>query len=85
MQARKLGASIFAVTDSHTLGPRQMYTLYYAVIKIKLVKPEKVQMIENSLIAAAQQGKLRSRVSEQELVSMLETTTKTEAKITVRV
>ena len=61
-----------------------MYTLLDAVTKIKLVKPDKVQMIENSLIAAAQQGKLRSRVSEQELVNMLETQTKSETKVTVR-
>ena len=60
-----------------------MYNLLNAVTKIKLVKPDKVQMIENSLIAAAQQGKLRNRISEQELVSMLETQTKTETKVTV--
>lgn len=41
-------------------------------------------MIENSLIAAAQQGKLRNRISEQELVSMLETQSKVETKVTVR-
>ena len=41
-------------------------------------------MIENSLITAAQQGKLRNRLSEQELVSMLETQSKTETKVTVR-
>lgn len=51
--------------------------------KIKLVKPDKVVAIENSLIAAAQQGKLRNKISEQELVSMLESQTKTESKITV--
>lgn len=53
------------------------------VTKIKLVKPDKVAAIENSLIAAAQQGKLRNKISEQELVSMLESQTKTESKITV--
>jgi DNA-binding TFAR19-related protein (PDSD5 family) len=41
------------------------------VAKIKLVKPDKVAAIENSIIAAVQQGKLRNKISEQELVSML--------------
>ena len=40
-------------------------------------------MIENSLIQAAQQGKLRNRISEQELVAMLESQSKTESKVTV--
>jgi DNA-binding TFAR19-related protein (PDSD5 family) len=46
------------------------------VAKIKLVKPDKVAAIENSLITAAQQGKIRNKISEQELVSMLESQTK---------
>jgi len=41
------------------------------VSKIKLVKPEKVTGIENALIQAAQQGKLRNKISEQELIAML--------------
>lgn len=57
----------------------------YAVSKIKLVKPEKVLTIENALIQAAQQGKLRNKLSEQELVAMLESQTKTENKLTVLV
>lgn len=47
------------------------------------MKPEKVANIENALIGAAQQGKLRAKVSETELVSMLETQTQTSSKITV--
>jgi DNA-binding TFAR19-related protein (PDSD5 family) len=42
------------------------------VIKIKLVKPEKVVAIENSLIQTAQSGQLKNRITEQELVSLLE-------------
>lgn len=42
-----------------------MYLCAKPVSKIKLVKPEKVAQIENSLIAAAQQGKLRNKLSEQ--------------------
>lgn len=37
----------------------------FTVSKIKLVKPEKVLSIENALIQAAQQGKLRNKISEQ--------------------
>lgn len=53
------------------------------VSKIKLVKPEKVLGIENALIGAAQQGKLRNKLSEAELVAMLENQTKSESKIIV--
>ena len=55
------------------------------MIKIKLVKPDKAAAIENSLIQAAQQGVLKNRVSEQELVALLEreSATKAESKVTV--
>jgi DNA-binding TFAR19-related protein (PDSD5 family) len=59
-------------------------TLYYPVAKIKLVKPDKVAAIENSLIAAAQQGKLRAKISEEELVAMLESQSRNDTKITVK-
>lgn len=39
------------------------YICDMTVSKIKLVKPEKVTAIENSLIGAAQQGKLRNKIS----------------------
>lgn len=41
-------------------------------MKIKTVKPEKAAGIENALIRAAQTGALKNRVSEKELVAMLE-------------
>ena len=55
------------------------------VIKIKLVKPEKAAAIENSLIGAAQQGMLKNRISEGELIALLEreSAQKGEAKVTV--
>lgn len=54
-------------------------------MKIKTVKPEKAAGIENALIRAAQTGALRNRVSEPELVVMLEkdSEAKSEQKITV--
>ena len=73
------------LTQILTPEARDRCTCYFSmlVIKIKLVKPEKVAGIENALIQAAQQGKLRNRVSEQELVSMLETQSQTQTKVTV--
>ncbi len=41
-------------------------------MKIKMVKPEKAVGIENSLINAARNGQLKNRVTETELVSLLE-------------
>jgi DNA-binding TFAR19-related protein (PDSD5 family) len=41
-------------------------------MKIKTVKPEKAAGIENALINAARTGQLKNRISEGELVSMLE-------------
>lgn len=42
-----------------------------AVERIKLVKPEKAQAVENKLLAMAQRGALTERVSEQRLISLL--------------
>ena len=42
------------------------------MIKIKLVKPEKALGIENAIMQAAKTGMLKNRVSEQELIVMLE-------------
>ena len=44
----------------------------HLVMKIKTVKPEKAAGIENSIINAARNGMLKNRVSEAELVSLLE-------------
>lgn len=54
-------------------------------MKIKTVKPEKATGIENSLINAARNGMLKNRVSETELVSLLEkdSATRGEQKVTV--
>ncbi len=41
-------------------------------MKIKTVKPEKAMGIENSIIKAAQSGMLKNRLSEKELVALLE-------------
>ena len=41
-------------------------------MKIKTVKPEKAAGIENSIINAAQSGRLKNRVTEAELVALLE-------------
>lgn len=44
----------------------------HSVMKIKTVKPEKAVGIENSLINAARNGQLKNRVTETELVGLLE-------------
>lgn len=49
-----------------------MYISFQSVMKIKTVKPEKATGIENSIINAARNGMLKNRVSEAELVSLLE-------------
>jgi DNA-binding TFAR19-related protein (PDSD5 family) len=41
-------------------------------MKIKTVKPEKAFGIENSIINAARNNQLKNRVTEQELVTLLE-------------
>ena len=54
-------------------------------MKIKTVKPEKAMGIENSIIKAAQTGMIKNRVTEKELVSLLERESESrgEQKITV--
>lgn len=54
-------------------------------MKIKTVKPEKAAGIENSIIRAAQSGMLKNRLTEQELVALLEKESegRAEQKITV--
>lgn len=54
-------------------------------MKIKTVKPEKAAGIENSIIKAAQSGMLKNRVTEKELVELLErdSESRAEQKITV--
>lgn len=83
MQAGGVNAAVDIDPNPDPRGTRPTYSSPHAVTKIKLVKPEKVAGIENALIAAAQQGKLRNRVSEQELVGMLESQSQTETKVTV--
>jgi hypothetical protein len=53
-------------------GQRETYMESHIVMKIKTVKPEKAAGIENSIINAARNGMLKNRVSEAELVSLLE-------------
>ena len=54
-------------------------------MKIKTVKPEKAMGIENSIINAAKTGALKNRLSEKELVALLERESESrgEQKITV--
>jgi DNA-binding TFAR19-related protein (PDSD5 family) len=62
-----------------------MYPLTYPVMKIKTVKPEKAMGIENSIINAARNNMLKNRVTEAELVNLLEKDSEKrgEQKITV--
>lgn len=53
-------------------GQGETYIAMHSVMKIKTVKPEKAVGIENSLINAARNGQLKNRVTEAELVSLLE-------------
>lgn len=62
-----------------------MYFRVYEVMKIKTVKPEKAVGIENSIINAARNGMLKNRVTEAELVNLLEkdSMNRGEQKVTV--
>lgn len=48
-----------------------MFTLYL-VSRISLVKPEKGRGLEDFLISAAQKGQIRNRLSESDLLGILE-------------
>eukprot|EP00197_Chlamydomonas_leiostraca_P008034 CAMPEP_0202866346 /NCGR_PEP_ID=MMETSP1391-20130828/7333_1 /ASSEMBLY_ACC=CAM_ASM_000867 /TAXON_ID=1034604 /ORGANISM="Chlamydomonas leiostraca, Strain SAG 11-49" /LENGTH=128 /DNA_ID=CAMNT_0049546281 /DNA_START=66 /DNA_END=452 /DNA_ORIENTATION=- len=56
--------------------------------RIALVKPDKARAVENMILAAAQRGQLGEKVSEERLVSMLETINEkqgtTKPKITIQ-
>lgn len=41
--------------------------------RIALVKPDKARGVENMVLAAAQRGQLRDKLSEEQLIGMLET------------
>jgi programmed cell death protein 5 len=61
-------------------------SLFYTVNRIKLVKPEKAQAIEDMIIRAAQMGSLGGVVDEQRLIALLEQIQQqTETKSTVTV
>lgn len=49
-----------------------MYLVSELVMKVKTVKPEKATAIENSLIKTYQSGTLKTRLTETDLVSLLE-------------
>ncbi len=53
-------------------GQGTTYSWLELVMKIKTVKPEKALGIENSIIKAAQSGMLKNRLTENELVALLE-------------
>lgn len=55
-------------------------------MKIKIVKPEKAIGIENSLLKAYQSGLLKNRVTENDLVTLLErdSEARSSQKITVK-
>lgn len=54
-------------------------------MKIKTVKPEKAMGIENSIIKAAQTGMLKNRLTEKELVNLLERDVESRGKQTITV
>lgn len=54
-------------------------------MKIKTVKPEKAIGIENSIINAARNNMLKNRVTEQELVTLLERDSASRAESTITV
>jgi hypothetical protein len=72
---------------AHPRSQGKTYPSPHPVMKIKTVKPEKATGIENSVIKAAQSGALKNRLTEQELVSLLEreSESRAEQKVTVRV
>ena len=84
-QAARWTEAVHPHTNSDPWSQGKTYSTPDAVMKIKTVKPEKAANIENALIRAAQTGALKNRISEKELVSMLEkdNESKAEQKITV--
>lgn len=54
-------------------------------MKIKTVKPEKAIGIENSIINAARNNMLKNRVTEQELVTLLERDSASRGESTITV
>eukprot|EP00828_Plagiopyla_frontata_P019176 TRINITY_DN2451_c0_g1_i2.p2 TRINITY_DN2451_c0_g1~~TRINITY_DN2451_c0_g1_i2.p2 ORF type:complete len:113 (-),score=29.90 TRINITY_DN2451_c0_g1_i2:75-413(-) len=54
--------------------------------RIKLAKPEKAQQIESQLIMSAQKGMIQDKISEQQLIGLLEkmSGTKQETKIQIK-
>ncbi|OLL22658.1 hypothetical protein NEOLI_002463 [Neolecta irregularis DAH-3] len=47
--------------------------------RISIVKPERARAVEDLIIQSAQQGRLRSRVSEKELIDLLDQISKQES------
>ena len=43
--------------------------------RIAIVKPDKVRQIEDNLLQAAMRGQIRSKITEEAVISMLEQTT----------
>ena len=50
------------------------------LVRLAIVKKDKARQIEDGLINAAKSGQLKQKVTEQQLIQMLETTTKQENK-----
>lgn len=56
----------------HTLNTINLNVLFVSVNTIKLSKPEKGAMVENMICRMAQMGQVRTKISEQELIQLLE-------------
>lgn len=69
MRAIELFLCVVALTDER-VASRLMYD--GPVSRIAIVKPEKARALEDSILRAAQAGRVH-KVSEQALISMLET------------
>lgn len=63
---------LFSFNSSHHKPNKDVDKTTNIVMKIKTVKPEKATGIENSIIKAAQSGMLKNRLTEKELVALLE-------------
>lgn len=59
--------------------------LKFLVSRISIVRPEKARSLENWIITAAQNGQIRSRLGEAELLNFLEQVEAQEAKKTTKI
>jgi len=65
-----------------------IYTIFYIVNRLALVKPEKANQLENIIIQNASAGKITTKLDEQAIIAYMEQLSelekKAETKITIK-